>query len=411
MAVDASLTLRTLRDDEFVAFGLHMGRVFLETATTAEEIERWRPVCPVDRFLAVTGEDGSYVGTAGSHPMAIAWPGRHDPIGCAAVTAVTVRPDQRRRGVLRAMMQRLLDDAVAAGEPTAALFASEGTIYGRFGFGPAAPAHGLRISRAALATVDGDPSLVQLVDHDEAKRLFPPIAEDHGRLRPGLLQRTDPWWSMWLDHDLDKDPSGGFGARWHAVVPGRGFVTYRGNDGGWSNRRPDGTIRARELMANDDEAAAALWRFLAEVDLVTTIEAPYRPVDDPIRFLLANEAELDVRAGMPLWLRLVDLPAALAARGYEVSDRVVLDVHDGQLPANAGRWSLEASPDGAACQRTDDAPDVTLDTSTLSTLVLGGYRATTLADAGRLRGADRGVVRRLDRLFDVPRMPWTSFDF
>lgn len=408
--MDPSLTLRTLREGEFLAYGRAMERVFLEV-TPDEEIERWRPVCPPDRFLAVTDGGGGYVGTAGSHPLAIAWPGRDTPIGCAAVTAVTVRPDRRRRGVLRAMMQRLLDDAVAAGEPTAALFASEGTIYGRFGFGPAAPAHGLRMRRSAVATVDGDPTLVQLVDADTARDAFRDIHAGHGRLRAGMVQRSDAWWSLWLDHHRDKDADGEFGARWHALVPGRGYATFRGTDGGWANRRPAGTVRVEELIANDDEAAAALWAFLAQVDLVETVEAPYRPVDDPVRFLVANEAEVDVKAGMPLWLRLVDLPTALAERGYEVADRLVLDVRDDQLPSNAGRWSLDVGPDGATCDRTHHAADVALTTSLLSTLVLGGYRATTLADAGRLPGADPAVVRRLDRLFDVARSPWTSFDF
>lgn len=408
--MDPSLTLRTIRDDEFLAFGRAMEQVFLE-APSDEEVERWRPVCPPDRFLAVTDPRGGFAGTAGSHPLTIAWPGQDEPLGCAAVTAITVRPDHRRRGVLRAMMQRLLEDAVAAGEPTAALFASEGTIYGRFGFGPAAPAHGLRMRRPAVATIDADVSLVELVDADTARAAFPDVHAAHGRLRPGLVQRSEPWWPLWLDHHRDKDADGTFGARWHALVPGRGYATFRGTDGGWADRRPTGTVRVEELIANDDDAAAALWAFLAQVDLVETIEAPYRPVDDPVRFLVANEAEVDVKAGMPLWIRLVDLPAALASRGYEVTDRLVLDVHDDQLPSNTGRWSLDVSPDGATCDPTDDAADVTLGTSLLSTLVLGGYRATTLADAGRLPGTDPAVVRRLDRLFDVPRSPWTSFDF
>jgi predicted acetyltransferase len=408
--MDPSLTLRTLRDDEFLAYGRAMERVFLEHSDD-DELERWRPVCPPDRFLAVTDPDGGYVGTAGSHPLAISWPGSAQPLRCAAVTGVTVRPDHRRRGVLRAMMQRLLDDAVAAGEPVAALFASEGTIYGRFGFGPSAPAHGLRITRDALATVDGDPGLVRLVDAEEAKAAFPAIATAHGRLRPGAVQRDDAWYVLWLDHHQEKGRDGTSGARWHGLVPGRGYVTFRGVDGQWSDRRPDGVLRVEELMALDDEAAAALWSFVAGVDLVRTVEAPYRPVDDPVRFLVANEAEVDVKAGMPLWLRLVDLPAALAARRYAVADRLVLDVRDAQVPANDGRWALQAGPDGAACTPTTDPADVTLSTSTLSTLALGGFRATTLADAGRLPGTGPHVVRRLDLLFDVPRAPWTAFNF
>ena len=408
--MDPSLTLRNLREDELLAYGHAMEKVFHE-ATTDEEIERWRPVMPLDRFLTVTNADDEIVGTAGSHPMTMSMHGRADPVPCAGVTAVSVRPDQRRRGVLRTMMQRLLDDAVAAEEPVAALFASEGTIYGRFGFGPAAPAQGLRIDRAALATVAGDPGLVQLVDADRARTLIPPIAAAHARQRGGMVQRDDAWYAMWLDHHRDKDPDGAHAARWHAVVPDRGYAVFRASEGTWSHRRPDGSLKVVEMMALDDEAAAALWAFIASVDLITRVEAPYRPIDDPLRFMVANEAAVDVRAGMPLWLRLVDLPGALTSRGYDVHDRLVLDVTDDQLPANTGRWALEASPDGATCEATDGPADVVLPTTTLATLVLGGYRATMLADAGRLPGTDAGVVRRLDRLFDVARAPWTPFDF
>lgn len=407
--MDPSLTMRSPRDDEFLAYGHAMEKVFLE-APSEEQIERWRSVCPLDRFLAVTDPAGAYVGTAGSFPMSISMPDA-DPVPCAGVTAVTVRPDHRRRGILREMMQRLLDDAVAAGEPVAALFASEGTIYGRFGFGPSAPAEAHIVRRDALATVDGDPRLVELVEADRAKELLPPIAAAHARLRGGTMQRTEPWWLLWLDHDRDSDPDGPYGARWHAVVEGRGYAVFRATDGEWPHRRPEGRLKVEELIANDPESAAALWSFLASVDLVAVIEASYRPVDDPLRFLVDNEAEVDTLPGMPLWTRLVDLPTALTARGYAVTDRVVFDVTDDQLPANTGRWALEVGPEGAACSRTDHPADVELPTTTLATLFLGGYRATTLADAGRLPGAAPDVVKRLDRLFAVARAPWTPFDF
>ena len=408
--MDASLTLRRLREDEFLAYGRAMETVFLERLDD-DRIRHWAAVCPTNRFLAVTGtDDRDHVGTAGIIPMTISMPWA-DPVPVAGVTAITVRPDHRRRGVLRAMMEQLLDDAVDAGEPLATLFASEGTIYGRFGFGPSAPAHTLRLQREALATIDGDVGLVELVDADTARDRFPAVEAAHARLRGGAMQRTPAWWSMWLDNDRDADPDGEHGPRWHAWVPERGYVVFRASSGAWADRRPDGHLKVVDLRACDAEAEAALWSFLAAVDLVTTIDAPSRPVDDAVRFLVANEADVDVRAAMPLWSRLVDLPAALTSRGYDTADRVVFDVTDDQLLANTGRWLLDAGPDGAACQPTDAASDVVLSTSTLATLFLGGYRATTLADAGRLPGTAADVVRRLDRLFDVPRAPWTSFEF
>lgn len=407
--MDPSLTLRNVTEDEWVAYGRAMARVFLEPVKD-EEIERWRPACPTDRFLVVTDERGEIVATSGSHPLRISMPGA-DPVRVAGVTAVTVRPDHRRRGVLRSLMQRLLEDAAGVGEPWAALYASEGEIYGRFGFGPAAPATSFEIRREALATVDGDVGSVVLLDAEEAKKELPGTVEDHARQRGGMVLRDDAFWDLWLDHHVEQDPEGEFKARWHAVVPGRGYAVFRAKDGEWARRRPDGILKVQELVANDAEAAAALWAFLASVDLVEVVRAGHRPVDDPLPFLVANEAAVDATPSSPLWVRPVDLPAALTSRAYEVADRVVLEVRDEQLPANDGTWALEVGPGGATCTRVDEAPDVQLPVMTLSTLVLGGYPATQLADAGRLAGASAETIRRLDRLFAVPRAPWTPFVF
>lgn len=406
--MDSGYALRPVAEDEWLDFGRAMSRVFHEVVTE-EDVPRWRAVAPLGRFLAVEAPDGDLVGTGGVTPLPMSMPGA-EPVACAGVTAITVRPDHRRRGLLTAMMQRLLDEAWEAGEPLAALFASEGRIYGRYGFGPAAPQQGLQVERATLESIDGRPSLVEVVDAAAAKRAFPPIMAAHARQRGGMLQRSAAWYDLWLDHERARDDEG-HAARWHVVVPDRGYAVFRVRDGDWANRRPGGRLRVSELVSTDPEATAALWSFLGTVDLVTTISAPARPPDDPLPHLVAAESEVDTAAGMSLWVRLVDLPAALTARGYEVEDRVVLEVSDDQLPVNAGRWVLDAGPDGATCERTDAAPDLAVSTSLLATMYLGGVRATRLADAGRLPGAEPSLVRRLDRLFDVARAPWQPFDF
>jgi predicted acetyltransferase len=407
--MDPSLTLRSLTDDDFLDWNRAMARVFLESFDE-KEAERWRPLCPFDRFVTVTSPDGAHVGTAGSFPLSMSVPG-WAPHGCAAVTAVTVRPDWRRRGVLTAMMQRLLEDAAAAGEPWAALYASEGTIYGRYGFGPAADRVNHTVGRDALATVDGDPGLVEVIDADAALAAMPPIADAYARQRGGTVLRDQDWWRDLLMNHQESAPGSDWGARWHAVVPGRGYAMWRGKDGDWTHRRPAASLRVSEVVATDPEALNALLGFLASIDLVQDVRFPARPVDDPLRFAVANEAAVDTVPNLPLWVRLIDLPAALTGRGYDVTDRLVLEVGDDQLPSNAGRWSLEVGPDDATCQRTDDPPDVVLPTGHLATLSLGGFSATRLADAGHLPGTDPSVIRRLDRLFAVARAPWSAFDF
>ena len=405
--VDAGYTLRTVEEHEWLAYGRQTATVFHEVADD-DKFRLLRTAVDLDRFVAVDAPDGDLVGTAGALALPMAMAGA-PLVDCAAVTAVTVRPDHRRRGLLTTMMQRLLEDARAAGEPVAALFASEGRIYGRYGFGPAAPRQVLRVARPALATVDGDPSLVRVVDAVEAKRQLPAIEAAHARLRCGMLQRTPAFGDLWLDRSRDADE--GYAARWHAVVPGRGHVVFRVRDGDWADRRPDATLKVEELVAADTEARAALWSFLGSMDLVTTVVAPGRPIDDPLPYLVAAESDVDTTPDLPLWVRLVDLPAALVGRPYHVTDQLVFEVDDAQLPQNTGRWVLEVAPGAARCDPTDRRPDVTLSPERLATLFLGGVSASRLADAGRLGDTDPTVVGRLDRLFASPRAPWHPFDF
>lgn len=405
--MDPAYTLRTLEDAEWQDYARLLWQVFHEVAHE-DEMRRWHAVADPARHLAVDAPEGDLVGTAGAFSLAMSM-GAADPVGCAAVTAVTVRPDHRRRGLLTAMMQRLLQDARDAGEPMAALFASEGRIYGRYGFGPGVPQQGLRTTPQALSTIEGDRSQVRVVDADSAKEHLPGIAAAHARQRGGMLQRTPAWYATWLDHRRESDDP--YAARWHAVVPGRGYAVFRVRDGDWVDRRPGATLKVEELVATDPDATAALWSFLGSVDLVTTISAPARPADDPLPYLVAAESEVDPRPALPLWVRLLDLPAALTGRHYDVHDQLVLAVDDAQLPANTGRWSLEVGPGTARCERTDRPADVALSTSLLATLVLGGVAATRLADAGRLGDTAPSVVRRLDRLFATPRAPWQPFDF
>lgn len=405
--MEAAYTLRAVEEQEWLAYGRAMATVFHEPFDD-DKFRLLRAAVDLDRFVAVDAPDGALVGTAGALALPMAMAGAPF-VDCAAVTAVTVRPDHRRRGLLTAMMQRLLEDARAAGEPVAALFASEGRIYGRYGFGPAAPRQVLRVARSALATVDGDASAVRVVDATEAKRHLPAIEAVHARLRCGTLQRTPAFVDLWLDRDQDADE--GYAARWHAVVPERGHVVFRVRDGDWADRRPGATLKVEELLATDVEARASLWAFLGSMDLVTTVVAPGRPIDDPLPHLVAAESDVDTTPDLALWVRLVDLPAALTARPYHVTDRVVFEVDDPQLPHNTGRWLLDVAPGAATCEPTDRPPDVTLPTGHLATLFLGGVAATRLADAGRLRGTGPEIVRRLDRLFAAPRAPWHSFDF
>lgn len=402
------LTLRHLVDGEWLGFARAMERVFHETTDDAE-LERWGALCPPERFLTVVDGTGAHVATSGSHVFQISVPGGAS-VGCAGVTAITVRTDHRRRGLLRAMMGQLFADALAAEEPVAALYASEATIYGRFGFGVSAPADALTVEAAALRTIDGDPGLVRFVDHDDAAEALAPILAAVRRVRAGMMDRDEGLWRHWFGAHRDKDREGEFGHRWIAVVPGRGYAVYRVKDGDWAGRRPNATLQVTELLATDPAAEASLWSFLGTVDLVSTVEFTRAPVDSALRWLVDDETMLRPVPTHPLHLRVLDVPTALTARTYRGDDTLVLDVHDAHVLANHGRWRLSTTGGEATCEPTIDDPDVTLDVRHLGSLYLGGVSALQLADADRL-AASPEVADRLDRMFRAARAPLTTFDF
>ncbi|MFP4635897.1 MAG: GNAT family N-acetyltransferase, partial [Nitriliruptoraceae bacterium] len=360
-----------------------------------ESVARRRRVAELDRLIAATDRTGQVVGTAGAFSFEISLPGgRSAP--CAGITLVSVRADHRRRGLLTRMMTQLLDDAAARGEPFAALWASESPIYGRFGFGPAAPTLQVQLRREAAALhLDGPVDEVELVDADTAAARFPAIYDAYRAMRPGALSYDERWWRGRIldDPSHRRERSGPLR---FALLADRGFATYRVSLD-WGDDGPAGSVQIEELVAFDAAAHAALWRFVVDTDLTVTTSAVRRPVDDPLFAQLVDPGRARVVQGDPLQLRLVDVPAALTARSYKVDGSLVLEVIDRFRPAAGGRWRMEVVDGVASLEPTRQQPDVALDTTDLAAVALGGNRATQLAAAGRL-DATRASAAMLDRL-------------
>jgi predicted acetyltransferase len=352
--------------------------------------------------------DGEVVGTASAFSNALALPGGAE-VGCAGVSLVSVRTDHRRRGLLRGLMERVLDDARGRGEAVAALWASETPIYDRFGFGPAAPTVEIRLDRAhAALRLDGPWREVRLVDRDEARRVLPAMRDQARTTRPGMLDRTDGSWERLL-RDEPQPPSGK-GPRQHALLPGRGYAVYR-LEPDWTAGAPKGTVVVQELHALDPEAVAALWRFVTDVDLATTTVAGRRPVDDPVLALVADEGRARVSRDWPLQVRVLDLPRVLAARSAATDDVLVREVADPLVPANHGRWAVTGEDSRLTCEPTTVETDLHLDIRDVATVLLGGQRATQLAAAGVVREQRPGAAVRLDRLLRVDVAPWHDYMF
>jgi predicted acetyltransferase len=399
--VTRAAALGPVAGDELDDFLTTFEQVFGITNTDAGR-ERWRTVLEADRLVAARDGD-RIVATAGAYTFRAAFPGG-DEVGCAGVTLVSVRADHRRRGVLRRMMSVLLEQAVDRGEPLAALWASENPIYGRFGFGPAAPTLHLDVDRHhARFRVDGPVDEVRLVDLDEARTRFPPIHEAVRRQRPLLFARTGPWWDRELDDPPDRRD--GAGEKRYALLEDRAYAIHRLRPG-WDRGVPTGTVEVSDLVATDPAAWAAIWRFVVDTDLSRRTVATRRPVDDPLPLLLDDPARAGASHDWPLHVRLVDVPSALAARGYLVDGAMTLRVHDAGLPANDGTWRLAVVDGRGEVEAAAGPADLELDVEALATVAFGGEPTSRLVAAGRVRAADAGVVARADQLLRSSPAPW-----
>jgi predicted acetyltransferase len=376
-----------------------------------EEIENELLVLEPDRALAAY--DGSeMVGTAAVLSMSLTVPGGRTPM--AGVSDVGVSPTHRRRGLLTELMRRQLQDIHDQGEALAGLWASESLIYGRFGYGWAAFGGDARIERARSGFVDpatGD-GRVRLLDRDQALPAMRAAYERALPGRPGMMARSEVWWDYVLfDPEHRRD---GASASFFAVHEGSGgadgYVIYRIKRS-WDEGFPQGTVTIEEMVAGTPEAHAALWQYCFGVDLVTEIRAFNIPVDDPIRWRLADPRRLRVTLFDSLWLRVVDVPKALAERRYAVEGSLVLEVVDPFCPWNEGRFELRAGPEGAVSSRTEAAADLVVRAGDLGATYLGGVRFADLAAAGRVSEATAGAIGRADAMFSWSPAPWTAHDF
>lgn len=393
--------------DDLLAYAQAVARHFHED-DREEEAEPWvRAFSTGYRAWAVRAAQ-RIVGNLGVIETDLSLPGG-TRLPVAAVTAVGVEQTWRRRGLLRSMMAAALDEAVAHGEPVAALFASESPIYGRFGFGPAAPTMAYDIQRVRTGFRDPvDLRLVRSVPPEQAMAGWPAIHAAMGEQRGGSVGIVPGLWRIGLVEDRP-GWQGGATSRRLVEVPGRGYARYRVK-GGDEDPLPGGHVELIDLLALDAEAECALWQHVCDVDLTTLVRTSLRPPDDALPALVTEPMALGERRGPPLYTRLLDVPRALASRSYATAGRVVLEVDDPDGYA-AGCFLLEAGPEGAGCSRTGAAADLALGIEELSAVWLGGTRVVQLAAAGRIAEHRPGAVAALDRLLGVERAPWTTTVF
>jgi predicted acetyltransferase len=372
---------------------------------TQEGLEDARTIIDLARFLVAT-ESGRVVGVAGDYPFTMTGPG--GTLDVPGVTWVSVSPTYRRRGTLRALMDHQLLGYASHGVAAAVLTASEGGIYGRFGYGPASQVRKAVVHRrsAVLRSSVETPGEVVVASAEQARRDVPGI---HDRWRagvPGALSRNEAWWDyLFLDREFQR---GGMTRQLYLLHPD-GYVAYR-TKSDWQDGHAGHICRITDYVTVTPEAHAALWRVLLGMDLYGTIESYQIPIDDPLPFLLADGRQIRTTGiNDGLWVRPIDVAAMLSTRRYSVEVDAVIEISDELF--GSGRYLLKGGPDGSICEPTGRSADLTLTAAALGSAYLGGYRLHTLALAGAARIEDPALLARLDRAFLSDRAPFHGTGF
>ncbi|MFJ3622098.1 GNAT family N-acetyltransferase [Streptomyces iakyrus] len=384
-------------DTLHAAFGL-----FPETPVEGGGL--WWSALETDRCLLAVAADGRPVGTAATHSFELTLPGA-TLVPAPGVTAVGVLPSHRRQGVLSAMMRHQLTELRGRGEMLSVLLASEALIYGRFGYGPATYTAQLKIPRhkAALAAprasgvAEGAATgSVEVLRRAECGEILEEVYDRYRRAQPGALSRPHRWWTL----RAGQPP----------ISPAQRYIAvHRGTDGipnGYASYSIDsGTLTVDETIAAEDAVFTALARFVLEHDLVSHVVFKHVPSGHPLRWQLADFRAGEVSGDMDwLWVRLLDVPRALTARGWFTDGELVLDVDDPFLGEH-DRYLLTVRDGKADCVPTDREPDLSLDVRDLGSLYLGGTAPSTLTRAGHIRAHHPGAATLADALFRTERSP------
>ena len=401
--------IRTIAEEEFATYAKAVELAFSDVVSD-EQLERERVLVEFDRsFAAFDGPD--IVGTTAAFTMPMTLPGGEIDVGY--VTAVGVRATHRRRGINTRLMRAQLDDAHERGELVDVLYASEGGIYGRYGYGLGTFGISIDLDRSRSAFVRGyAPSgTTRLLERDPALKDILAVHDAARRSRPGMVE-LDERRLVYALHEHGDD----------AKLP-QMFVLHEGTDGvdgfavyrvkhDWPEGYPRNVLTVRDLQATTPGAYADLWRYVFEVDLVERVRAWSRPVDEPLFHLVQEPRRLGATLRDNLWVRPVDVAGALGARRYSADARIVFEVMDPFCPWNEGRYLLEAAGGEAnVTAATTGPPDVTCSVNEIGATYLGGTSFRQLHRAGRVDEHTADALARADAMFGWDPAPWSPYIF
>ena len=409
-----SIEIRACPPERFIEL-LKSSEIGFSEDLPDDMIGRIERVADKERWFAPFDGD-RIVGSSGIFTLRLSVPGGELPTG--GITFVTVMPSHRRRGLMSGMMRLMIDDCHRRSEPLAALWAAEGAIYQRFGFGLATVCANLQAENHEIGFTREWPTegSCRLLPVGEGRDLVTAVYEAARTQRAGFLGRSPEWWTGVLPL-AEKDARGGEARRLVVYETADGpeaYAVYKAK-AEWDHRGPGGTARVEEAIASTPRGMREIWRFLLGVDLVRMVKAPRLPVDHPLFSLVTEPRRLGATIGDGLWLRIVDAAAALEGRSYGIDGHgagsLTLDLRDDYCPWNAGKWRVEVADGRAHVARTEAAASLALDANDLGAMYLGGVSATALAAAGRVVELEPGALAVADGLFVTALKPWCPQEF
>ncbi len=418
---DGPYPIRPITEDEFDSFEAVAQHAFHGSPLSEGDRRMIVDRLEFDRSLAAW-DGAAPVGVTSIYSFQLSVPGQ-EVLPAAGVTYVAVLPTHRRRGVLRSLMRRQLADICDRGEPLAVLWASESVIYSRYGYGNASGilSFTFRRGEGALATtVPADGLRLRIADPPAVLTELAKVYDAVLLSRPGFFGRNDAWWQRAI-YDPAEERKGTSPLHCLLAEDGsgpRGYALYSGVDH-WTDSLPENVLTVRELIAVDPAASAMLWADLLSRDLTSEFHVGRRPVDDPLLYQLADPRRARSQLNDGLWVRIIDVPAALAGRRYSCPVDMVIEVRDDLLPSNVGRWRLTTTGDGpgdgsglaASCVPATSAADLALDVTELGAAYLGGTRLGALAGAGLVAELRPGAVRQLSAAMSWDPAPWCPLVF
>jgi predicted acetyltransferase len=250
-----------------------------------------------------------------------------------------------------------------------------------------------------------------LLTEEEALKVLPDVYERVRRETPGMLARSASWWQFYRLYDPKSSRGGAshqYRVVWENEGQAEGYALYRIKER-WDDATglPGGDARVSELVAMSPEAHREIWRYLTSLDLISTLTAYFVAVDDPIRHMVLAPRRLQARWSDAIWLRVVDVKAALERRTYAADGAITFELTDSFCEWNQGRWTMTVTEGSADVAPATTGADLSLDAGDLGATYLGGISFSELVRAGRVQEITEGSADRADGMFRSERAPWS----